>query len=176
MGLFTFLFAFGKPALADGQKSIYDFKVTGLDSKPINFASFKGKKILIVNTASECGFTPQYKELQELAVKFKNELVIVGFPTNDFLAQEPGSNSEIKSFCEKNYGVTFPMSEKITVKGSGMAPIYAWLTQKKYNGKDDYSVKWNFQKFLIDEKGNLIEVFAPKVKPMSTEIVEAIKK
>jgi glutathione peroxidase len=175
MGLLTFLFACSGKQVLDAQiKSIYDVKVKNLDGGTIDFSTFKGKKILVVNTASECGYTPQYKELQELYEKYKDKLVIVGFPANDFLAQEPGSNTEIKSFCEKNYGVTFPMAEKITVKGKNMAPIYVWLTQKEYNGFSDSNVKWNFQKYLLDENGKLIQVFAPKVKPMSEEVINAI--
>jgi glutathione peroxidase len=171
--MFSFLFS---PKALDAQtKSIYDFKVEALDGGAIDFAKYKGKKILIVNTASKCGYTPQYEGLEKLYKQHKDNLVIVGFPANNFLFQEPGNDAEIKSFCQKNYGVTFPMASKISVKGKNMAPIYVWLTQKKYNNYSDNSVKWNFQKYLIDEKGNLIGVFAPGVDPMSEEIVSKLK-
>jgi glutathione peroxidase len=153
---------------------IYDFKVESLDKGTINFADFKGKKILIVNTASECGYTPQYKELQALYEKFKGKLVIVGFPANNFGGQEPGTAVEIKAFCEKNYGVTFPMAAKISVKGDDMAPIYKWLTSKAANGVLDAEIGWNFNKFLIDENGVMIEHFPSKVKPMSEEILSKL--
>ncbi|MFZ4769140.1 MAG: glutathione peroxidase [Ferruginibacter sp.] len=153
---------------------IYDFKVESLDKGTINFADFKGKKILIVNTASECGYTPQYKELQALYEKFKGKVVIVGFPANNFGGQEPGTALEIKTFCEKNYGVTFPMAAKISVKGDDMAPIYKWLTSKAANGVLDAEIGWNFNKFLIDENGVMIDHFPSKVKPMSEEILSKL--
>ena len=158
----------------DTAKTIHRFKVASLDGGTINFADFKGKKILIVNTASECGYTPQYKDLQELYEKYKDKLVIVGFPTNDFGGQEPGSNAEIKSFCQKNYGVTFPMAAKISVKGDDTAPIYKWLTNKEANGVLDATIKWNFNKFLLDENGHMIAYFPSKVKPMSEEITSKL--
>ena len=157
-------------------KSIYDFKVKALDESVINFASFKGKKILIVNTASKCGYTPQYKNLEALHQRYKDQLVIVGFPANNFLWQEPGDNATIAEFCQKNYGVSFVMAAKISVKGNDMAPIYQWLTQKKYNHNSNSSVKWNFQKYLIDEKGNLIQMFSPGVDPLDAAIIQAIEK
>lgn len=156
--------------------SIYDFKVESLDGGTIDFSQFKGKKILIVNTASKCGYTPQYEELETLYKKYQDKLVIVGFPANNFLRQEPGSNEEIKAFCQKNYGVSFPMAAKISVKGKNMHPIYIWLTEKKYNHYSNSSVKWNFQKYLLDEKGNLVQMFSPGVKPESEEIISAIEK
>lgn len=156
--------------------SIYDFKVTALNGGTIDFSDFKGKKILIVNTASECGYTPQYEDLQAVYEKYKGKLVIVGFPANNFGKQEPGTNAEIASFCKKNYGVTFPMAAKISVKGDDMAPIYHWLTEKTYNNYDNTSVKWNFQKYLVDEKGNLVAMFPSKVKPNSAEVIAAIEK
>lgn len=152
------------------EKSIYDFKVEALEGGTIDFATFKGKKILIVNTASQCGYTPQYKELEALYEKYKEKLVIVGFPANNFGGQEPGTNTEIKTFCEKNYGVTFPMAAKVSVKGDDMAPIYQWLTQKSQNGVLDAEVKWNFNKFLMDENGKMIAYFPSKVTPLSEEI------
>ena len=151
-------------------KSIYDFKVEALEGGTINFAAFKGKKILVVNTASKCGYTPQYKELEQLYQEYKEKLVIVGFPANNFGGQEPGSNAEIKEFCQKNYGVSFPMAAKISVKGEDMAPIYKWLTQKSENGVLDAEIRWNFNKFLIDENGNMVAYFPSKVSPMSEEI------
>ena len=150
--------------------NIHQFKVTGLEGNQIDFASFKGKKILVVNTASECGYTPQYKELEELSMKYKGKLVVVGFPANNFGGQEPGSNADIKAFCEKNYGVTFPMAEKTSVKGADIAPIFKWLTSKEQNGVLDSEIKWNFNKFLIDENGKLIAYFPSKTAPLSEEI------
>lgn len=155
-------------------KNIYDFKVEALEGGTIDFSSFKGKKILIVNTASACGYTPQYKELQQLYDKYKEKLVIVGFPANNFGGQEPGSNIDIKAFCEKNYGVSFPMAAKISVKGEDMAPIYKWLTSKAANGVLDADIRWNFNKFLIDENGKMVAYFPSKVTPMSEEIVSKL--
>lgn len=154
----------------DTSLNIYGFKVKGLDGSTIDFASFRGKKILVVNTASECGYTPQYADLEALFEKYKDKLVVVGFPANNFGAQEPGSNEEISQFCKKNYGVSFPMAAKISVKGDDIAPIYQWLTQKKQNGVLDAEVKWNFNKFLIDENGHLLQYFESSVKPMSEAI------
>jgi glutathione peroxidase len=151
--------------------SIHSFKVKALDGGEINFADYKGKKILIVNTASECGYTPQYKELEALYEQYKTKLVIIGFPANNFGGQEPGSNAEIKTFCQKNYGVTFPMAEKISVKGSDTAPIYKWLTSKAENGVLDAEIKWNFNKFLLDEQGHVIAKFDSGTNPMSEEII-----
>lgn len=155
----------------EAAKSIHSFSVKALDGSNINFADYKGKKILIVNTASECGYTPQYKELEALYEQYKTKLVIVGFPANDFGGQGPGSNADIKTFCEKNYGVTFPMAEKITVKGADTAPIYKWLTSKAENGVLDAEVKWNFNKFLLDEEGRLVAKFDSGTNPMSEEII-----
>ncbi len=174
--LIKFLFFF-TPAKTDAiPASIYDFKVTALTGGTIDFAKYKGKKILIVNTASQCGNTPQYADLETMYKKYQGKLVIVGFPANDFGSQEPGSNKEISEFCQKNYSVTFPMASKITVKGDEMAPIYHWLTEKKYNNLKDSEVKWNFQKYLIDEQGHLVAVFDPRTKPMSPEVIAAIEK
>ena len=155
-------------------KSIYDFKVEGLEGGTIDFSSFKGKKILIVNTASKCGYTPQYEDLEKLYETYKDKLVIVGFPANNFGGQEPGTNTEIKEFCKKNYGVSFPMAAKISVKGDDMAPIYKYLTSKAENGVLDAVVGWNFGKFLLDEKGNLLNYFPSKVTPMSEEITSKL--
>lgn len=171
---FKFLF-FAPPKGQDIPKTIYDFKVAGLDGGTIDFSQFKGKKILIVNTASKCGFTPQYAALEAVYKKYKDQLVIVGFPENNFLFQEPGTNQEISAFCKKNYGVTFPMAAKISVKGKNMAPIYQWLTNKEYNGYKNSSVKWNFQKYLINEKGELVAVFDPSTKPDDPQVISAIE-
>lgn len=157
-------------------QSIYDFKVESLTGGTIDFSAFKGKKILIVNTASQCGNTFQYGELEKIYQKDKDKLVIVGFPANNFGHQEPGNNQEIAEFCKKNYSVTFPMAAKISVKGDDMAPIYHWLTEKKYNGYKDSEVTWNFQKYLIDEHGKLIAVFEPGMSPMRTMILNALEK
>ncbi len=173
--LFFNLFWFAAPAEEEVARSIYDFKVQALDGSTIDFADFKGKKILIVNTASKCGYTPQYEGLEKLYREHKDDLVIVGFPANNFLSQEPASNEEIADFCQKNYGVSFPMAAKVSVKGKNKATIYHWLTNKKYNNYMDSEVKWNFQKYLINEKGQLIAVFDPKTKPESEEILKAIK-
>lgn len=151
----------------------YDFKVQTIDGKEFDFAQLKGKKVLIVNTTSECGFTPQYAELEELYKKFGGEkFTILGFPANNFGGQEPGTNAEIQQFCKKNYGVSFPMMAKISVKGKEMHPLYQWLTMQAENGVQDAEVKWNFQKFLIDETGKWIRVISYKESPLSEEIFE----
>jgi glutathione peroxidase len=155
-------------------KSIYDFKVEGLDGGTVDFSSFKGKKILIVNTASKCGYTKQYEGLEALYKKYQDKLVIVGFPANNFGGQEPGTNADIKEFCKKNYGVTFPMAAKVSVKGDDKAPIFKWLTSKAENGVLDAEIGWNFGKFLLDENGNLISYFPSKVEPMSEELTSKL--
>lgn len=167
-------FLFPKNELNAQHKTIYDFKVEGLDGSVIDFAKFKGKKILIVNTASKCGLTPQYEGLEKLHTKYGKDLIIVGFPANNFLKQEPGNNDEIASFCKKNYGVSFIMAAKISVKGKDQAPIYTWLTQKRYNGFKDSKVKWNFQKYLLNEEGKLIAVISPRTKPMSDDVIKML--
>jgi glutathione peroxidase len=154
--------------------SIYDFKVKALNGKTIKFSKFKGKKILIVNTASKCGYTKQYDGLEKLYEQYKDKLVIVGFPANNFGGQEPGTNIEIKEFCKKNFGVTFPMAAKVSVKGDDQAAIFKWLCNKTENGVLDAEIKWNFGKFLLDEKGNLISYFPSKVEPMSEEITSKL--
>lgn len=154
--------------------NIYSFSVDGLSGGKINLADFKGKKILIVNTASKCGYTPQYQELETLYNKYQDKLVIIGFPANNFGGQEPGTNAEIETFCQQNYGVSFPMAAKISVKGNDMAPIYQWLTQKNKNGVLDAEIGWNFNKFLIDENGIMMAHFPSKVTPLSTEIVSKL--
>jgi glutathione peroxidase len=153
-------------------ETIYQFKVKDLYGKEFDFASLKGKKILIVNTASECGLTPQYKDLEAIYEKYKDlNFVIVGFPANNFGSQEPGSNEQIAKFCQLNYGVTFPMMGKISVKGSDMDNVYKFLTQKSKNGLQDSEVEWNFQKYLINEQGKLIKVLSPRVLPTDAAIV-----
>lgn len=156
-------------------KTIYDYKVEALDGSEINFADFKGKKILIVNTASECGFTPQYADLEKLYEANKDKLVIVGFPANNFGGQEPGSNAEIGTFCQKNYGVTFPMAAKVSVKGDDTAPIFKYLTEKELNGVKNSAVLWNFTKFLVDENGKLIDSFVSTTKPTDDVITKYLK-
>ena len=155
-------------------KTIYDFKVESLSGGTIDFAKFKGKKILIVNTASKCGYTPQYDGLEELYKKYQDKLVIVGFPANNFGGQEPGTNGEIVEFCKKNYGVTFPMAAKISVKGNDAAEIYKWLCSKSENGVMDATITWNFNKFLLDERGTIITKFDSKVTPMSDELTSKL--
>ena len=158
----------------ESPKSIHQFKVTGLDGGEIDFSTFKGKKILIVNTASECGYTPQYKDLEALHNQYKDKLVIVGFPSNDFGGQEPGTNDEIKTFCTKNYGVSFPMAAKVSVKGENIAPIYQWLTKKEKNGVLDAEIKWNFNKFLLNENGEIISKFESSTTPLSQDITDKL--
>lgn len=158
-------------------KSFYDFAVKTIDGKEFSLSSLKGKKVLVVNVASKCGLTPQYAQLEKLYEKYKDkDFVIIGFPANNFMGQEPGSNEEIAQFCSLNYGVTFPMMAKISVKGKVIAPLYQWLTEKKLNGKEDASVQWNFQKFMIDENGNWVGFASPKESPFSEKIVTWIEK
>jgi glutathione peroxidase len=155
--------------------SVHQFKVKGIDGKTIDFAAFKGKKILIVNTASACGYTPQYEGLQKLYNDQKGKLVIVGFPCNQFGGQESGTETTIQEFCKSRYGVTFPLSAKVDVKGENIAPIYKWLCNKTDNGVLDAEIKWNFNKFLIDENGKLVAYFPSKTKPDSEEILSLLK-
>lgn len=162
--------------IAQDAKIFYDHNVKTIEGDEISLEKFKGKKLLIVNTASKCGFTPQYEGLQNLYEKYKGEnFEIIGFPANNFLNQEPGTNEEIKEFCSVNYGVTFQIMEKISVKGKDMHPIYQWLTSKKMNKVMDSKVKWNFQKYLIDEEGNLVGYLLPKEKPDSEKLVQWIE-
>ncbi len=157
--------------------SFYDFTVKTIDGKDFPLSSLKGKKVLVVNVASKCGLTPQYAQLEELYEKYKEkDFVVIGFPANNFMGQEPGSNEEIAKFCSLNYDVTFPMMAKISVKGKDMVPLYQWLTEKKLNGKENASVQWNFQKFMIDENGNWAGVVFPKESPFSEKIITWIEK
>lgn len=151
--------------------SFYDFTVKDIDGKEFDFAALKGKRVLIVNTASECGYTPQYKQLQELYENYGgDDFTIIGFPANNFGGQEPGTDKEIASFCQKNYGVTFPMMSKISVKGNDEHPLYQWLTSKEMNGVGNGSVKWNFHKFLIDENGNWVKELSSGVSPLDDSV------
>jgi glutathione peroxidase len=156
-------------------QTFHDFTVKDIDGKEFDLASLKGKKVLVVNVASKCGLTPQYEDLQALYDKYKDRnFTVIGFPANNFAGQEPGTNAQIKEFCTLNYGVTFPMMDKISVKGKDQAPVYNWLTHKSENGKIDQEVTWNFQKFMIDEEGNLVDVVQPKESPMSEKIIKWI--
>lgn len=158
------------------KETIYQFKVEDLSGDTFDFASLKGKKIMIVNTASKCGLTPQYKDLEAIYKEYKDKgFVIVGFPANNFASQEPGTNKEIETFCQQNYGVTFPMMNKVSVKGSDMSEVYKFLTQKSKNGLQDSEVEWNFQKYLINEKGELEKVIKPRTLPTDPEVINWIK-
>ena len=175
----AFIFSFAATTKKVENKSsakmtIYDFKMKTLDGQDLSMSKFKGKKILIVNTASECGYTPQYKNLQALHEKYGNKVVVIGFPANNFGGQEPGTSTEIKTFCTKNYGVTFQMMEKVSVKGSDMTPLYKWLSTKEENGSCSDAPGWNFCKYLIDEKGNVVKFFNSKVDPLSDEITSLL--
>jgi len=151
--------------------SVYDFKLKSIEGKPFSLAQYKGKKVLIVNTASKCGFTPQYAELQKLSEQYKDKVVVVGFPANNFGQQDPGTNSEIKTFCTARFGVTFPLSEKVSVKGDDIDPLFKYLTSAP-NPDFTGEIKWNFEKFLIDENGNLIHRFRSAVTPMDPQITK----
>lgn len=163
------------PANKSSSESIYDIPLKGIKGTVINLNNFSGKKILFVNVASKCGFTPQYEELQELHEKYSDRLIVIGLPCNQFMNQEPGTNEEIIQFCKINYGVTFQLTEKINVKGPDQHPLYSWLTSKELNGVMDSKVKWNFQKYLVDENGNLIDVFYSAVSPMSNKITSLLE-
>jgi glutathione peroxidase len=167
MKILVFLFAlfFVAPS------SVYDFKLKNIDGQDFSLSQFKGKKVLIVNTASKCGYTPQYAELQKLADQYKDKVVVVGFPANNFGQQEPGTATEIKSFCQKNYGVTFPLSEKVSVKGDDICPLFKYLTSEP-NPDFTGDIKWNFEKFLIDENGKLVHRFRSQVTPLSPELTK----
>ncbi len=158
------------------QKSLYDFKVYDVDGKLFDMSTLKGKKVLVVNVASRCGLTPQYELLEDLQKKYgDSNFTVIGFPSNNFKGQEPGTNEEIKEFCSITYGVTFPIMSKIDVIGDRQAPIYKWLTHKSENGKFDAEVQWNFQKFMIDEKGHLVDFAPPKENPNSDRIIKWIE-
>ncbi|OSY87790.1 glutathione peroxidase [Tenacibaculum holothuriorum] len=171
MTLFSFL---GNGQNVRPNESLFKLKINDINGKELKLEEYKGKKILFVNVASKCGFTNQYDGLQDLYSKYQGKLVVIGLPCNQFGAQEPGTEQEIQSFCRMNYGVDFPMTEKIDVKGENQHPIYQWLTQKQKNGKMNSSVKWNFQKYLVDEEGRLIDVFYSITKPMSKKITKLL--
>ncbi|HLF14279.1 MAG TPA: glutathione peroxidase [Bacteroidota bacterium] len=164
-----------KPEGAGSVKSIYDYSYRSIDGNEVKLSAFRGKKILFVNVASKCGFTPQYDDLEKLYEEQKDGLAVVGFPANDFMGQEPGSNEEIASFCRLTYGVTFPMSEKISVVGEGKHPIYRWLTDKSLNGWNSAGPKWNFHKYLVGETGELLAVFPSTTEPGSGEILAYLR-
>lgn len=186
MGLFTFLSGItsglfscsqpvSKPDNAAMKASIYEIKIKTIDGKETTLADYKGKKMLIVNVASECGYTPQYAGLQKLHEQYGDKVVVLGFPANDFGAQEPGNEEQIKTFCSKNYGVTFPMFSKITVKGNDMHPLYQWLTDPEKNGWNSQGPTWNFNKYLVNENGNLTDYFPSRVNPLDEIIISKIK-
>lgn len=158
----------------DVPESFYDFKMKAIDGSLIDFSTFKGKKVLLVNVASKCGFTPQYEGLQKLHELYGNKVAILGFPANNFGQQEPGTNQEIALFCSANYGVTFQMFEKISVKGEDKAPLYQWLSEDKYNGWNNEEPSWNFCKYLVNEKGELVAFFPSKVTSLSDELISRI--
>ena len=164
-------------AAAFGASSVLEFTMNSIDGAPTSLASFKGKVLLVVNVASRCGFTPQYEGLEKIYEKYKDQgLVIMGFPANNFLGQEPGTNEEIKTFCTRKYNVSFPMFSKISVKGDDKAPLYQFLTDTNLNPTTGGEIKWNFTKFLVDRNGKVIERFEPEVKPDSPEVIAAIEK
>jgi glutathione peroxidase len=165
-----------KSEIAMEKENIYQFKVEDLSGKIFDFSTLKGKKVMIVNTASKCGLTPQYKDLEAIYKEYKDKnFVIIGFPANNFASQEPGTNEEIASFCQLNYGVTFPMMDKVSVKGADMCAVYQFLTQKSKNGLEDSDVAWNFQKYLINENGELEKVIAPQTLPTDASVIDWIK-
>ncbi|MEE4213741.1 MAG: glutathione peroxidase [Bacteroidales bacterium] len=170
--IFILIMAASVSSLYSQDQSIYDFKVQTLEGEDFSFEQLKGKKVMIVNTASKCGLTPQYEELQELWEQYGgDDFIIIGFPANNFMNQEPGSDEDIKEFCTRNYGVTFPMMSKVSVKGDDMHPVYKWLTEKEQNNFEDSKVQWNFQKYLINEEGKLVKVIKPRTKPTDPEIL-----
>lgn len=174
--VFVIVLAIFSTSLLAQNKTLHDFKVKDIDGKDFDLSSLKGKKVLVVNTASKCGLTPQYEDLQKLYKMYGGDkFIIIGFPANNFMKQEPGSNLEIKQFCSSEYNITFPMMAKISVKGKDIHPLYKWLTEKELNGKMDSKVKWNFQKYLIDENGTFVDVVYPKTNPLDDKIVNWIK-
>lgn len=161
--------------IGTNKMSFYDLTINSIDGKEMHMSDFKGKYVLCVNVASKCGYTPQYEDLEKLYEQYQGKLVIVGFPCNQFLGQEPGTSEEIVTFCQKNYGVTFPLTEKIDVKGKNQHGVYQWLTQKTLNGVADGNVKWNFHKFLISPEGEWLAEFPSGVKPFDAELTSLIK-
>ena len=169
------LFTKSSTSETSNPSSIYDKKINSLNGTPLSLSDFKGKYILFVNVASKCGFTPQYKDLQKLSDTHQDKLVIIGVPCNQFGNQEPGDSKDIESFCAINYGVTFPITEKVDVKGSNQHPVYKWLTKKEMNGEKESSVKWNFQKYLVGPEGHLIDYYFSMTSPTSSKITKHIK-
>lgn len=172
LGLFS---GFNSKVTPEEKKNLYHLSFTDINGKEVNMKDFKGKNIVIVNVASECGFTKQYEDLQKLHEAYKENTVVIGFPCNQFGGQEPGSEEEIATFCKKNFGVTFLLASKIDVKGENAHPIYQWLTAKSENGVMDSSVKWNFQKYVINKQGELVDVFYSVTNPMSDKITKLLK-
>ena len=172
IGIFTVFNLSSAEKISDNAKSFYALSAEDINGEIISMDAYKGKKVLVVNVASRCGYTPQYEGLQTLYEIYQGSLVVLGFPSNDFMWQEPGSNTEIKTFCQRTYGVTFPMFSKIHVKGRKKHPIYDWLSDGKLNGWNDDSPSWNFNKYLLDEKGNLIEYFGAEIEPLNTLITK----
>lgn len=164
-----------KTSSSMNKTSIYDIKINALNGQTLDLSKFKGKYMLFVNVASKCGFTPQYKDLQELSETFKDTLTIIGVPCNQFGSQEPGSTEEIANFCAMNYGVTFPITEKLDVKGSQQHELYQWLTQEQYNGIKSSTVKWNFQKYIVDPNGNFLDYYFSMTSPLSSKITKYLK-
>ncbi|WPP53623.1 glutathione peroxidase [Catalinimonas niigatensis] len=175
LSLLSFAFIHPMEKNSEVPASFYEFSLNNIEGKAVDFSQFKGKKVLLVNVASKCGYTPQYEGLQELYEKYGDKVVILGFPANNFGGQEPGSNQEIATFCETNYGVSFPMFEKVSVKGMDKHPLYRWLSDSKLNGWNDQEPSWNFCKYLVDEEGKLIKFFPSSTKPMSDELIKAIE-
>jgi len=174
LSLVAYSFMGNKKTVSQSIESLYDIEINSLSGQPINLHEFKGKKILFVNVASECGFTPQYEDLQKLYENYKEKLVVIGIPCNQFGEQEPGNADEISTFCQLIYGVTFLITEKVDVKGDHQHPLYVWLTEKNKNGVKNSSVKWNFQKYLVDENGQLIDYFLSITEPLDTKITELL--
>ncbi len=172
--LFILLISISASNLSQIPNSFYEFKMKSIEGDLISFDQFKGKKVLLVNVASKCGFTPQYEDLQKLHELYGNKVAVLGFPANNFGNQEPGSNEDIALFCSANYGVSFQMFEKISVKGDDMDPLYQWLSNEKYNGWNNEAPSWNFCKYLVDEEGKLVAFFPSKVKPLSDELLAKI--
>ena len=179
LGLLAFVFT-ALPLFADHHpgkaKSLHDFKVEDIYGETLELSTFQGKKVMVVNTASKCGLTPQYEQLEALYQKYSSQgFVVIGFPANNFRDQEPGTNEEILEFCQVNYGVSFPMMSKVSVKGDDISPLYQWLTSKELNGRMDVEVTWNFQKFLIDENGQLVDFLPPRESPMAPKVIAWIE-
>lgn len=171
LSIILFIFVLTSKSQAQEKTSIHQFTVDNIMGESFDFNTLKGKKVMIVNTASKCGLTPQYKELEKLYQMFKDDnFIIVGFPANNFMSQEPGTNADIAEFCLKNYGVSFPMMSKVSVKGQDICPLYAFLTSKNLNNFQDSEVAWNFQKYLIDEEGHLVQVVSPRTSPLDATV------